>query len=322
MAGAQVTVALTQLEKQRLGYQAISLTNFELGTLPAIAAGSKVEIGGALYEFASEEAITGWGAIGTGNDVYIIQTVTGTAVAASFTTTAPTWSESKQGYYTSLVRGIGGLRKDADGDYTKKYLYQGQKVLHSAGGTDLFGEVGKVATFVTKTRSGWLWCDGSTIDKTANPEYTNLVDLLKEEAGADAAHPFYAAAANEAVLPDMRGAVARGVDDASNRDKDDVRKSGGFQDDDNVTHLHTIDHDHGNTDDPGTHAHVVPGRTTGGSGANNAETLDGAKTEDITSEGAGAHVHAVAAHSGNSGSTGNADEVTVKNIALYYLIKY
>jgi len=132
MAGSQVEVALTALEKQRLGYQAISLTEFDTDNEPEIAAGSKVEIGGALFEFSALESITGWAGIGNSNDVYIKLVVAGVAVTAEFTTSAPTWSTSKQGWYDALDRYIGGLYKDASGDYTAKYLYEGRDLIHSA----------------------------------------------------------------------------------------------------------------------------------------------------------------------------------------------
>ena len=93
MAGSQVEIAITQIEKQRQGYQGISLTNFDNDNEPQIAAGSVVEIGGALFHFAE------------------------------FTTAAPTWDTAKQGWYVGLQRYIGGLYKDAGGDYTAKYLF-------------------------------------------------------------------------------------------------------------------------------------------------------------------------------------------------------
>ncbi|MEN6333794.1 MAG: hypothetical protein ABFE01_05995, partial [Phycisphaerales bacterium] len=96
MAGSQVTVAASCIEKQRLGYQAISLTNFASDTdEPQIAAGSKVEIGDALFEFSGNESITGWAGIANSSDVYIHLTVSGSSVTASFSTTAPTWDTAK-----------------------------------------------------------------------------------------------------------------------------------------------------------------------------------------------------------------------------------
>jgi len=123
MAGSQVETDILQLQKQRLGYQGVSLTNFDNDNESQIAAGSKVEVGGALFEFAAPESITGWAGIGNNNDVYIKLTVAGVSITASFTTTPSTWSTSKQGFYDALERYIGGLYKDAGGNYTKKYLY-------------------------------------------------------------------------------------------------------------------------------------------------------------------------------------------------------
>ena len=136
MAGAQVTIALSALEKQRLGYQAISLTEYDSDLEPEIAAGSKIEISGALFEFAAPESITGWAGIALSTDAWIKLVVTGATVAAEFTDVAPTWDTAKQGWYDGLDRYIGGLYKDGSGDYTLKYLY------HFVGNSNLkiFGD--------------------------------------------------------------------------------------------------------------------------------------------------------------------------------------
>jgi len=122
MAGSQVTTDILQLQKQRLGYQGASLTNFDNDNEPQVAAGSKVEVGGALFEFAAPESITGWAGIGNGNDVYIKLTVAGVSITASFTTSPPAWSTSKQGFYDALERYLFKLYKDAGGNYTNKHF--------------------------------------------------------------------------------------------------------------------------------------------------------------------------------------------------------
>jgi hypothetical protein len=139
MAFAQVTVAATCIEKQRRGYQAISLTHFADLLEPEISIGSTVEIGDALFEADANLAITGWGGIAVSSDVYIKLAVAGAAITAAFTITAPTWSASKQGWYNvaETERYIGGLYKDASGDYTEKYLYR-----QNSGGTPAPKEYG------------------------------------------------------------------------------------------------------------------------------------------------------------------------------------
>lgn len=123
MSLAQVTVYANQIAKQRLGYQAISLTNYDNDLEPQIAAGSKVEIGSALFEAAANESISGWAGIGNDSDVYIKLVVSGATATAAFTTAAPTWSTSKQGWYVGNDRYVGGLYKDAGGNYIRKWLF-------------------------------------------------------------------------------------------------------------------------------------------------------------------------------------------------------
>jgi len=78
------------------GKHTVSLTNYNTTGLPAIAAGSIIEVSGALYEFTSDEAITG----SPSNGAVYIQIIPGaTTCTAAFTNTAPTWSDAKQGFY-------------------------------------------------------------------------------------------------------------------------------------------------------------------------------------------------------------------------------
>jgi hypothetical protein len=140
-----VTVALTCIEKQRISYQAISLTHFADTAEPQIAAGSLCEIGGALYEFAANESITDWAAIAVSSAVYIKLVAAGASVTAAFTTTAPTWNTTLQGWYSGTDRYIGGLYKDAGGNYTKKWFYEEKQGLwlkrYGDGTIELLGAV-------------------------------------------------------------------------------------------------------------------------------------------------------------------------------------
>lgn len=123
IGNVNLTSLMETLDRQRRGYQAISLTHYDDNLEPKIAAGSIVELGGALFKCEADESITGWAGIGNGNDVYIKLVPSGTTATAAFVTAAPTWSTSKQGWYVGNDRYIGGLYKDGSGNYTIKWLY-------------------------------------------------------------------------------------------------------------------------------------------------------------------------------------------------------
>ena len=72
---------MSTVDAQRIGYHALTLTNYDTTTAPQIAAGSKIEVNGALYKFDSAETITGSPSDG---DVYILlESEAGTASGAT-----------------------------------------------------------------------------------------------------------------------------------------------------------------------------------------------------------------------------------------------
>ena len=89
------SVMLT-LDKAFKGFHQVSLTNYNTTDESAIAAGSVVEVNGAFYKFDADESITGSPSDGT---VYIYLVPSGDTITAVYTNTAPTWSDSKQGWY-------------------------------------------------------------------------------------------------------------------------------------------------------------------------------------------------------------------------------
>lgn len=130
MAGAQIGTSVTILSSGLKGWQAVTLTNFSGSAVSAIAAGSTVEIAGAFFIFGTEESITGFSAITTAATAYVALTPSGTAgsqiVNAAWTSTAPTWSESKQGWYASaasVVRYIGGGTKTGTTALEPKWVF-------------------------------------------------------------------------------------------------------------------------------------------------------------------------------------------------------
>jgi len=77
----------------------VSLTNMTDTTLPVVAAGSYFDCGGTLYKVGTDTTPSG---TPTDNATcYIMATpaVDGLTATLSFTNTAPTWNDSKQGWY-------------------------------------------------------------------------------------------------------------------------------------------------------------------------------------------------------------------------------
>jgi hypothetical protein len=182
MAGTQVTVALDCLDKQRIGYQAMSLTHMNDTLEPQVGAGSLVEVGGALYEFTALESITGWAGIAPSNAVYIKVVPAGASCTVVFTTTAPTWSHAKQGWYNGNDRYIGGLYKDAGGNYVAKSVWQESADALPIGSIIQFDGLGWADNC---TLPGWYAC----IAANAGVGCPNLVDRFimgKVVAGAGA----------------------------------------------------------------------------------------------------------------------------------------
>jgi hypothetical protein len=130
----QVTIAASQIDKARLGLNAISLTNFFTTSEPSVAAGSKVECGGALYEATADETATGWAGLTASAIAYLLLTPSGATASFSYTNTAPTYDTAKQGFYTGSNRVVAMLYKDAASLYQfKNVIPQGQDVLGFMG---------------------------------------------------------------------------------------------------------------------------------------------------------------------------------------------
>lgn len=128
-----LTALMDTVDKQRVTYQGLSLTNYDNTSEPAIASGSLSEVAGALFKFTSEEAITGWGSISNDTDVYIKLVPAGTdpdTVTAEFTDISPVWSDAKQGWYgtggSANHRYVAALYKLDAATYQAKDIYKGR----------------------------------------------------------------------------------------------------------------------------------------------------------------------------------------------------
>jgi hypothetical protein len=127
----QISTSVTIISSL-LGFQAISLTDYTTSALSLIAAGSKCEVGGAFFNFATDctPNASSWTAITTATTAYLQLTPSGVAgsqtLAASYTATAPVWRNDYQGWYASVAsvsRVIGSIYKYGTSRQGIKTLY-------------------------------------------------------------------------------------------------------------------------------------------------------------------------------------------------------
>jgi len=123
------------LDQTRKGLHSVSLTNYDNTSAPQIAAGSVVEVNGALYKFTANETITGSPTDGT---VYIMIVPSTTTCTAEYINTAPIWSDDKQGWYgtsgTSNYRYLEYIIYKSASSYYPKEIFN----MNSKNKNDLF----------------------------------------------------------------------------------------------------------------------------------------------------------------------------------------
>lgn len=131
MSTQQIATSVTAMVAQRLGYQALSLSEMDTSAITVIKSGSKVEIAGALFSFTGDESInaSSWTAIATGATASITLTPSGSPgsqiLSANWTPDQPVWSESKQAFYLSagsVIRFVGGCVKGGVASYRRKFV--------------------------------------------------------------------------------------------------------------------------------------------------------------------------------------------------------
>jgi hypothetical protein len=148
---------MTTVDEQRTGYVQLSLTNYTSTAVPAIAIGSEIEINGALFKTKDSTDPVTVGGVADGT-VYILATPSGVSpnqiATFSFTATAPTWFDSKQGFYNAggTARYVGYSMTKSGTSYTDKRNFNGaNNYLTSddnngevtAGGIILLGDIQK-----------------------------------------------------------------------------------------------------------------------------------------------------------------------------------
>lgn len=111
----QETIAVAQIEKQRLGYLALSFDGIRSASAVGVATGSKLEIGGSLFYVSASETPSGFTAITTGATAIVYAVVDGSGSTATvhfeYSETQPVWSSVLQGFYAGTNRAIGHCYK-------------------------------------------------------------------------------------------------------------------------------------------------------------------------------------------------------------------
>lgn len=101
------------------GIYSVCFSEMTTSTRPSILTNSVIEINGDLYEFNSDELISGTPSTGV---CYVKCYLSGSSVVADFTNTAPTYDNDRRGYY--------GSNSTVDHRYILKLYYDGSNYLY------------------------------------------------------------------------------------------------------------------------------------------------------------------------------------------------
>ena len=178
MAGTTAATGVEQLQGQRKGAMAISLTDFGVATVSQIAEGSGLEIAGAWVDFIAAESMgANWAAMAVG-DVYA--RIDSVALTSAYTATAPTWNTELQGYYdaTNQYKYYAKLYKDVGANYLQKALYtpiRGIMRIYEGQGLNTGANADQLIRFANDCRM--LWDESETridIDKDLHLSSGNM----------------------------------------------------------------------------------------------------------------------------------------------------
>lgn len=122
---ADLTSLMATVDGDRVGYSAVSLTEYLSTSRPAIAGGSLIEIAGALFRFSTTEAISTAGVTSTAAQYYYIRfSPSSSECSVGFSTTEPTWRTDLQGLYHSTI--------SADRCLDRKIYFDGTDYIYKA----------------------------------------------------------------------------------------------------------------------------------------------------------------------------------------------
>lgn len=126
-----LTAIMDTLQATRQGHFKLSLTEMDTTDEPVICSGSIIDLNGSLIYFNDDETITGTPADG---NLYVKLIYGSSTVTAEYTSTAPTFDTSKNGWYgTGANAGHRYIAKmiKADTAYTGKMYYDTANIPYS-----------------------------------------------------------------------------------------------------------------------------------------------------------------------------------------------
>ncbi len=117
------TAMMATINKSYKGKSEITLSNYDNDTAPAVKVGSVFDCNGAIYLVeTADETPSGYPGITNDTMFYLVFDVS--ALAFVYTETAPTWSDTLQGWYNGNDRYLYVLNKTTDATYGG---YQGKQ---------------------------------------------------------------------------------------------------------------------------------------------------------------------------------------------------
>ena len=110
------------------GFMAVSLTNFATTAASLIGTGSIFELAGSIYQCTETAISLAAGTISAAVAVYYVAIPSAGGTTCTFTmdSVAPTWIDTKQGYYASAAstsRYLGGTHIGTAATYYTKFIY-------------------------------------------------------------------------------------------------------------------------------------------------------------------------------------------------------
>lgn len=106
------------------GYSAVTISEYDTEAAPDVKAGSVFDNNGATITVATDTTPTGYSGISVSTTFYLYYDES--ASAFIYSSTAPTWSDSLQGWYNGTDRALFSMYKDSGGT-----LYQEKKALQN-----------------------------------------------------------------------------------------------------------------------------------------------------------------------------------------------